>query len=223
VRRSHSSSSPWISRSPLLALPPELQGAETELLPYLLDSFGNPTRVDYGTGHETAFAFLLCALSRAGAFQPRDAPALVTRLFARHLRLARLLQTTYWLEPAGSHGAWGLDDYAFLPFLWGAAQLEGQQELRPACAFDDHALAAAGDEWLYLGALRFVRSVKRGALRETSPMLADIAALPSWARVGAGLARMYEGEVLDKLPIAQHFLFGSLLRWTGGKEEDAPG
>lgn len=31
-------------------LPPHLQGAVTELAPYLVDSFGNATRIDYGTG-----------------------------------------------------------------------------------------------------------------------------------------------------------------------------
>lgn len=31
-----------------------------ELLPYLYDSFGNATRIDYGTGHETCFIIFAC-------------------------------------------------------------------------------------------------------------------------------------------------------------------
>ena len=39
-------------------------GAEIELAPYLCDSFGNPTRIDYGTGHETCFVIFLCERGR---------------------------------------------------------------------------------------------------------------------------------------------------------------
>ena len=204
-------------------VPPAAAGAAVELSAYFCDAFGNATRIDYGTGHETAFAMWLLALAKLRAFEAADARALVTRAFDAYLRLMRALQTTYWLEPAGSHGVWGLDDYQFLPFLWGAFQLEGHPELRPAVIHDDAALAeGAAAGFLYLQAVAFVRRIKsKGPLRETSPMLSDVSALPRWERVAAGMLRMYEAEVLGKLPIAQHFLFGSLLRFD--PEASAPG
>lgn len=41
-------------------LPKELYPAIIELGPYLCESFGNYTRIDYGTGHETTFMLWLC-------------------------------------------------------------------------------------------------------------------------------------------------------------------
>lgn len=96
-----------------------------EVTDYFLVSFGDFFRIDYGTGHEAAFAAWLFCLKSLNIFVDSDREYMVLLLFNKYIRLMRRLQRTYWLEPAGSHGVWGLDDYHFLPFLWGASQLIG--------------------------------------------------------------------------------------------------
>ena len=83
--------------------------APAELVPYLGESFGNPSRIDYGTGHETMFIMWCAAVAKAGGFVPSDMPALALKVFPLYISVARHLQTTYRLEPAGSHGVWSLD------------------------------------------------------------------------------------------------------------------
>lgn len=53
--------------------------------------------------------------------------ALLFQIFNSYLNFVRNLQLTYRMEPAGSHGVWSLDDYQFVPFIWGSAQLAGAQ------------------------------------------------------------------------------------------------
>eukprot|EP00953_Heterococcus_sp_UTEX-ZZ885_P000943 1019-Heterococcus_DN1.PRE.2 len=76
-------------------------------------------------------------------------------------------------------------------------------------------LLREGDDWMYLGAVAFTRSLKKGApFAECCPMLNDISGQPSWKKISQGMIKLYEGEVLGKLPVVQHFLFGSLLPAT---------
>ena len=77
-------------------LPDEHKGAAVELVPYLLDSFGNPTRIDYGTGHETTFVALLYCMAKLGVFGQQDCAGLVGVVFSKYLALMRKVQTTYW-------------------------------------------------------------------------------------------------------------------------------
>ena len=73
-------------------------------------------------------------------------------------------------------------------------------------------LEAHHQDYLYLSCIRCIRQTKVGApFSETSPMLNDISQLGDWARVVAGLMRLFRGEVLLKLPVVQHLVFGSLL------------
>lgn len=47
-------------------------------------------------------------------------------------------------------------------------------------------------------------------------MLDDISACKTWIKVNEGMIKMYKAEVMSKLPIMQHFMFGSIIHFEGG-------
>ncbi|XP_055589721.1 uncharacterized protein LOC129741930 [Uranotaenia lowii] len=193
------------------ALPEHLQDAVKELNVYFVESFGNATRIDYGTGHELAFVMFLMCLFKTGAIERKDEVAVGLKLFNQYLNLVRKLQVTYRMEPAGSHGVWSLDDFQFVPFIWGSAQLAVNSPIEPAHFVEDKIIDEHKKELMFVSCIDYIRQVKTGHFAEHSNQLWSISAVPSWGKICTGLIKMYQKEVLSKFPVIQHVYFGSIL------------
>ncbi|XP_076032279.1 serine/threonine-protein phosphatase 2A activator-like isoform X2 [Oratosquilla oratoria] len=192
-------------------LPEKYHPAVPEVSVYLIESVGNSTRIDYGTGHELAFIMFLTCLFKIGALKQEDSVATVTKIFYSYLDLARKLQTTYKMEPAGSQGVWSLDDFQFVPFIWGSSQLFMNPKIAPEMFVSEKVVHENHEEFMFLQCIKFIMMVKTGPFAEHSHQLWNISGVQSWAKINQGLVKMYKAEVLHKFPVIQHVLFGSLL------------
>ncbi|PWN22566.1 Phosphotyrosyl phosphatase activator [Microstroma glucosiphilum] len=237
-----------------------------ELSPYLVDSFGSFVRIDYGSGHEVTFLAWLGLLFKLGFFDQQDdanaggasgststekrngsveeatqvEEALALEVLPLYLQVVWGLQDRYALEPAGSHGVWGLDDYHFIPYIIGSAQLRLQSSYlpshfssrshkpskRPSPAELLHYLPTSSSVEpsppfpnLFTSSISRIHALKSGPFHEHSPLLYDVStSVPNWVKVNKGMMRMWEVEVLGKRPVVQHFVFGGVgWIWEGGE------
>lgn len=116
----------------------------------------------------------------------------------RYLKVIRKLILTYTLEPAGSHGVWGLDDHSFLPYIFGSAQLTrpiSEDETMPlegsvmrAPKLGDitkvETVEVQRELNMYFSAVGFINDVKKGPFWEHSPMLWDVSGIKDgWGKV----------------------------------------
>ncbi|KAK5987722.1 Serine/threonine-protein phosphatase 2A activator 1 [Cladobotryum mycophilum] len=207
--------------------------AKDEVASYLLGAFGSPQRLDYGTGHELSFIAFLGCLWKLGFFtdgvQGGDIEReIVLSVIEPYLELVRKLIMTYTLEPAGSHGVWGLDDHSFVPYIFGSAQLtrpiasseamptEGSVRgaPKPSDVTNADIVEDQRQTNMYFSAIGFIYDVKKGPFWEHSPMLFDISGIrDGWGKINKGMIKMFQAEVLSKFPVVQHFPFGSLFSW----------
>lgn len=189
-----------------------------ELLYYLVNSFGSPIRLDYGSGHELSFIAFIGGLIEFKLLDITKIDAVeLLCIFAKYYDLSRRLILTYSLEPAGSHGVWGLDDHFHFIYILGASQfnLEGDsRQLVPPVSQILSSLTIEDYKGtnFYVNAIAFIFKIKLGPFHEHSPIIYDIHKTVSlWSKVLSGLLKMYEVEVFGKFPVVQHFWFGSKL------------
>lgn len=166
-------------------LPDWIYPALNELYPYFTGGFGHGKRLDYGTGHELSFTAFLCGLLLLRFFKlNRDEVPIVLRIFNKYFEIIRTLVITYNLEPAGSHGVWGLDDHFFLPYVFGSSQLSCTNvTVFPKDILDKNIVKQQKNENLYFSAISFINEVKHGPFYEHSPYLYDISGIEHWEKV----------------------------------------
>lgn len=153
------------------------------------------------------------------------------------MEVVRRLILTYNLEPAGSHGVWGLDDHSFMPYIFGSAQftrpitedeampLEGSVERapKPGDILKPESVERLRETNMYFSAVGFINDVKKGPFWEHSPILYDVSGIKDgWGKINKGMIKMFNAEVLSKFPVVQHFPFGSLFSWDVDPEASAP-
>ncbi|SGZ54593.1 CIC11C00000004899 [Sungouiella intermedia] len=193
------------------------RGLNDELGYYLLNSFGSALRLDYGSGHELSYVAFIGGLMECGFLERDVLGSDLLAIFARYYEITRRLIVEYNLEPAGSHGVWGLDDHFHFIYILGAAQFNPPEDKKETQyippvqqVLTTQIIDGYKESNLYVNAIAFIFKIKLGPFNEHSPIIYDIHhSVSLWSKVLSGLLKMYEVEVFGKVPVVQHFWFGN--------------
>jgi serine/threonine-protein phosphatase 2A activator len=186
---------------------------------YIVNAFGSRERLDYGTGHELNFLAFITGLIKVNIIsldkENVDGYGFLV-IFGNYYNVARKLIITYTLEPAGSHGVWGLDDYFHIIYILGSSQVlntqdHDSQELSPKYTQNKSIVYQYSTKNLYFNSIAFIFKVKKGPFFEHSPILYDVSNVKNWTKVVKGMFKMFQVEVVGKFPVVQHFYFGGVL------------
>ena len=196
-------------------LPEKYNNSIIELSYYISNAFGSKERIDYGTGHELSFLAVIICLDML-KIETINGPALLY-CFNSYYDVIQKLILTYKLEPAGSHGVWGLDDHFHFSYILGATQLlDVNTSLIPKDISNTRLMEQNSSSNLFCKSIRFINVVKSGPFSNHSPLLYNISrSVHTWHKMQQGLIKMYKVEVLNKFPVVQHFWFGTaFFPWT---------
>lgn len=83
--------------------------------------------------------------------------------------------------------------------------------IEPKSFLQQDVVDAYKHDYLFIACIDFINRVKTGPFPEHSNQLWNVSGVPNWSRVNQGLIKMYKVEVLNKFPVIQHVLFGSLM------------
>uniref|UniRef100_A0A6G1S3P7 Serine/threonine-protein phosphatase 2A activator n=1 Tax=Aceria tosichella TaxID=561515 RepID=A0A6G1S3P7_9ACAR len=139
----------------------------------------------------------------------------------KYLRLCRQVQVKFRLEPAGSRGVYNMDDFQYLPFLFGAAQLVGIKYISTKDFYLQDNVDMYKSDFIFLEAVDFILNNKRGPFHEHSYTLWCLMDLGTWENIYRRIRMKFTDDVLSPFPIVQHLLFGNyILRWDSGDDDE---
>ncbi|KAL0223299.1 hypothetical protein P9112_002689 [Eukaryota sp. TZLM1-RC] len=183
-----------------------------ELATYLMNSFGDFSRIDYGTGHELNFVFFLFALYKQSLIKTSDLPSIALHTIQRYLHFCYHLQDKYRLEPAGSQGVYSFDDFHILGFVIGSFQMRGNEDgLTPKSVADPQVRLLYSHDYLLLDCFQRTFSSKSNVDVSHLPVIHAFTEAVNWKKCANGMISFYKDHVLNQYPIVQHCLFGELV------------